>query len=252
MKSTSLTVATLLTVAAFTILGDISGEARDITNIIGSLEDQLEAAYPKMVFGGTTNFVRGDVNDHIVAHALKPLATSIRAEIGAKDGIIHLSGQPLKVVKPAHLYVVRASRSPHWIWVGVPPFKQSVNLSMTNAGGLPVERTTEGADLGQPLTLQTGTAWIKWGGNNRNPWFVVPHELIKFASGLEKNASGNYFVVDPTRYFSIKAPGVYKMTVTLRLYVVGTNTYLRPITLPPVTVPVRVETGQTASRSAGR
>lgn len=47
--------------------------------------------------------------------------------------------------------------------------------------------------------------------------------------------------LDPTRYFRIKQPGLYRLTVTQRIYIVDTNTYLKAITLPPVTVAVRVE-----------
>jgi hypothetical protein len=47
--------------------------------------------------------------------------------------------------------------------------------------------------------------------------------------------------LDPTKYFKITKQGLYKLTVTQRLYVMDTNTYLKAITLPPVSVKVRVE-----------
>lgn len=208
------------------------------TNYESSAEAKFRRAKPRMIWGQTTNFIGGEPGNNLM-----PLSLSLRAGVDAREGVVVLSGQPLKTLNYATLNVFTDSPQ---VWVGVPPFHESVILSMTGSNGVAVPKTAKGASLGQPLTLKPATTWFRWAGNRRNPWFKVYStegsiEMIILAD-QEKYATHGFFVVDPTEYFSIKNPGLYQLTVTLRLYVVDTNAYLKPITLPPVTVPMHVAT----------
>lgn len=239
MKSNSFT--NLVIIAIFATVGNLTCIAMG-SNEVTNAAMELMRANPKIVWGETTNFVTGNIYTNFIVKPLKPLPTSLRAGIDARDGVIILSGQPLKVSNPAGFHVFTDSIQ---AWAGIPPFNESVILSMTDSNGMPVPKTVKGLALGQALTLKPETRWMTWDMNNRNPWFKIystaDFELMKIGTGQEKYASPGYFVVNPTQYFSIKTPGLYKLTVTLRLYVVDTNTYLKSITLPPVTVPVRLE-----------
>lgn len=247
MKANSSSNSVAIRLAALVTLGYLVCAGGESTNALSKYEMQLNLANPKMIYGEATNFIRGDVNAGLSAGGiLRPLLTSLRVGIDARNsgnsnGLIILSGTPLAVLCPADLYVFSALESPHWIWVGVPPFNESVMLSMTDSNNVQVPMTPNGLALGRPLALRQKTTWSHWGGNNRHPWFIAPYWLLTIGTRQEKYAGPRHFIVDPTQYFAINSPGSYELTITVRLYIVDTNTYLKPITLPPVTVPVRVK-----------
>lgn len=236
----------VIALAIFAAIGNLTGSATD-SNGVPNAETVFNRANPKMIWGETTNFVTGDPFSSS-GNTLKSLPTSLRVGLDVRDGAIILSGQPLRVSSPPeYLYVFTRSIR---VWAGVPPFNQAVILSMTDSNSVPVPKTAKGLALGQSPTLKPETMWIHWGMNNRNPWLEVfntaPCSIMTFGrytwhTNNERNVRWLGRAIEPTEYFSIKNPGLYKLIVTLRLYVVDTNTYLKPITLPPVTVPVRVE-----------
>ena len=47
--------------------------------------------------------------------------------------------------------------------------------------------------------------------------------------------------LDPTAYFVLEEPGLYRLTIAQRLYVADTNSCVKAITLPPVAVNVSVQ-----------
>ncbi len=243
MKTSSLIASsTFIVLAIFAGIANITCLAGE-TNEVRNHAMEFMRVNPKMAWGDATNFVIGDTGfSGLVPKTLKPLTTSLRAGIDARDGVIVLSGQPLKVQRPTDLYLFTDSIE---VWIGIPPFNESVIASMTDSNGVPVPRTPKGLALGQPLTLKPETTWTRWGMNNRNPWVkvfsIASCQVMTVGTGLEKLTSSGYLVLDPAQYFSIENPGLYKLTVTLRLYVVETNTFLKPITLPPVSVDVRVD-----------
>ena len=247
----------LIALAIFVPATNFFGHAAE-TNQPPSAEMEFNQANPKMIWSETTNFITGNPFSS-AGNILIPMSTSLSLGFNARDGLIILTGKPLKVSSPpSYLYVFTHS---HRVFAGVPPFNQSVILSMTDSNGISLPKTVKGLDLGQPLTLKPKTDWFLWAGNNRNPWLIdfntAPHQLITLGnyswhtnSEQIANSPGNKWnvwwlghVIEPAEYFSIKVPGLYKLTIAVRLYVVNTNTYLKPITLPPVTVPVRVENG---------
>ncbi len=101
---------------------------------------------------------------------------------------------------------------------------------MTDANGKAVPKTAEGRDLGQK-GLPAKVYWSHWERYGYHGVDLLPHEDCKL------------YPLDPTKYFMIEQPGFYKLTLAQRLYVVDTNTYLKTISLPPVTIDVKVEDG---------
>lgn len=242
MKFNSFMSSVVIMLVMFCGVGNPSCRAVD-SNGFSNAAMEFNRANPKMLWGETTNFVGGTPFSSSVTNS-KPLPKTLRVGLNARDGMIILSGHPLKIVHPADLYVFTDSID---IWLGIPPFNERAIVSMADSNGVPVPKTDKGFLLGQPLTLKPKTTAFDWGGNNRNPWIkvfsIAPYGIMTIDTRQKGKSSPNDFgfVFDPTRYFSIKKPGVYQLTLAIRLYVVDTNRYLTPITLPPVNLPVRVE-----------
>ena len=240
--SSSITSSAVIVLAMSAEIGSFISRAED-TNGAPNDATNFMRANPKMAWGEKTNVVVGDTGfSGGIGNTLTPLTVELWAGIDARDGVIVLSGQPSKVVRPTDLHLFTGATQ---VWIGIPPFNESVTASMTDSNGAPVPKTVKGLALGQPLTLKPETTWTRWGGNNRNPWAkvynIASRQVLTIGTGLEKLTSSGYLVLDPGQYFSIQNPGIYKLTVTLRLYVVETNMFLKPITLPPVSVDVRVQ-----------
>lgn len=232
-----------LVVFAFVVMSSLTSfisHGAESTNQLNSAEATFNRANPKMIWAGATNFIGGNPFSP-GGNTLAPLSLSLRAGLDVKDGVIVLSGKPFKILYPADIHIFTDSLQ---AWVGVPPFNQSVILSMSDSNNVPLSKTAKGDSLGQPLTLKPKTTWFDWTANNRNPSFKVfreaSYELMTI--GVPQNVTGQYFKLDdPAEYFLIKSPGLYRLTIAFRLYVVDTNAYLKPLTLPPLVVPVRVE-----------
>jgi len=217
---------------------------------------------PPVIWGGETNFLRGAMATG------QPLATSIRAGIQVVGGEIVLSGQPLMVDHPAYIGLENLDTNNYpkpddlintsvvpandVIWIDLPPAKERLQLSMTDSSGASVPKTPEGLALGQPFSLKPKTGWMELpheGSGRRGMMALMPvpgfnscgvddwpNATFPSKEELERGKE-----LDPSRYFILTNTGVYKLTVTLSIYVEDTNTCLKPITLPPVTVNVRVE-----------
>jgi hypothetical protein len=120
---------------------------------------------------------------------------------------------------------------------------------MTDTNGIPVPKTTLGLAFWQPLALKPNTGWRRFMINNHARIGLSPKgvkeipflDLIGSHLPLTPENMAEAWELNPARYFLLEKPGLYKLTVTQRLYIADTNTYLKVITLPPVTVGVRVE-----------
>lgn len=243
----------IVALAIFAAAGGCICSAAEI-NQSESTEAKFSRENPGIIWGDTTNFLTGDIYTNVIATPLSPRPTSLRLAIASEnpDSTIVLSGQALKASTPQeYLYIF--TQCPR-VWVGVPPFNESVTLSMTDTNGTLLPKTLRGFSLGEPVSLKSKITWLDWGMNNRNPWFKVfdeaPYPLMFFGkSGGATNTSDEQNVrwlgraIEPAEYFSISDPGLYTLTISVRLYVIDTNMYLKPITLPPVSVNVRVEKG---------
>lgn len=213
------------------------------TNQFRTAAEEWMKANPNVLWGGRTNVVIGDLASS-GGNTLKPLPTSLWAGVNAKNGEIVFSDQPMQVLSPATVGVFTPATKV--LRPCLPPLDQSVILSMSDSNSVPVPKTANGLALGQPLTLKPKTTFFQWAGNNRNPWLAclntADYDVMTIGTSKRKTIwGGQDFVLDPVQYFRITNCGLYKLTITLRLYVVDTNTYLKLITLPPVTVPIRVE-----------
>jgi hypothetical protein len=230
--------------AAFTILflaGTLTCHAADPHRQIPHGKELFTVPESQMTWGETTNFMRADPGG-------KFMPTTLKVGIRATNSMIVLSGQPLKLVYPASVYIKSVLGRPVWTypetnvggvpsrnvdssnWVSfmyLPLENDRLAVEMTDADGKPVPKTSEGAGLGQ-TGLPAKVYWRHWGRYGYHGVDLLPHE------------DHELYPLDPTKYFMIENPGLYKLTLVQRLYVVDTNTYLKAITLPPVTVDVKV------------
>jgi len=252
---------TLLLVAALT--GQLLCADGQTFSTRPSDETQYRKANPQMVWGEITNFVR-------IEPWATNLPTGMRCALDVRtDGVIVLSGQPLKPVKPAYLLIENATgplsrlvaRDSHGARVAIvetnvvniylPPVHQRIALSLKDPEGTPVAQTREGTQLGAPLALGEDTPFYNSTREMRRkrlwrtgvPSRAFAHVTLsdKFDPSMTASEIGEMVQLDPTKYFIIKKPGLYKLTATFRFYVHGTNEFLMPITLPSIDVDVRVE-----------
>jgi hypothetical protein len=217
---------------------------------------------PPVIWGGETNFLRGAMATG------QPLVTSIRAGIQVVGGEIVLSGQPLKLDHPAYIGLENLDTNAYpkpddlinssgasandVIWMDLPPAKERLQLNMTDSSGATVPKTPEGLSLAQPFSLKPKAGWTQFqpeGTVRRGMVALMPVPGLNSCGvddwpkstlpNREELKRGNE--LDPSRYFILTNTGLYKLTATLSIYVEDTNTCLKPVTLPPVTVDVRVE-----------
>ncbi len=217
---------------------------------------------PPVIWGSETNFLRGAMATG------QPLVTSIRAGIQVVGGEIVLSGQPLKLEYPAYIGLENLDTNNYpkpddlintgtvpandVIWMDLPPAKERLQLSMTDSSGAYVPKTPEGLSLGQPFSLKPKTGWMELpreGSGHRGMMALMPVPGLN-SCGVDDWPNATFpsqeelkrgKELDPSRYFILTNTGFYKLTATLSIYVEDTNTCLKPVTLPPVTVDVRVK-----------
>ena len=245
MKLSILGALIALWLAAF-VMNAACGAAE--INQVSPAEKEFNDANPKMLWGNLTNFSASESVSS--GQPVPQLSLSLRAGVNVKGGVAILPDKTTKLLPPnADIYVF--TRSPN-VWAGVPPFNESVILSMVDSNGASIPKTKEGLALGKPLTLPPKTTKSWWIRNNRRGWLRVlseaPYLVLMIGTDTpeakklrpdppEHSARWMGMAIDPRRYFSIDKPGRYDLTVTLRLYVIDTNTFLKPITLPPVSIP---------------
>ncbi|MGA3284636.1 MAG: hypothetical protein ABSD57_09295 [Verrucomicrobiota bacterium] len=218
MKSNSLANLLIFALTIFVSGGNYASKAAESTNQFPTDEMAYNEANPKMIWGAATNFVTGDISG-------KAIYTALRAGINISNGMVVLSGNPPELLSKMEIGFENISTN--FIQAARPKLNEWLTLSMTNTNGVPLPKTAEGMALGQQSSLKTNTFW--------------PHWRRYGTSAPLFDHSVDMFTFDPTKYFKIEESGLYKLTVVQRLYVINTNTYLKTITLPPVTVDVRVE-----------
>jgi hypothetical protein len=98
---------------------------------------------------------------------------------------------------------------------------------MKDAQGVEIPKT----QLGKSLTFPRlgGKMWQHWDKDGRRCFSIMSHEDVPLYS------------FNPTNYFFIQRNGLYKLTLVQYLYVIGTNRFLEPISLPPISIEVKVE-----------
>jgi hypothetical protein len=245
MKTDSIIKFAAIVLAIFFLGKSPACNGTESTNEFPSDEAEYNNANPKVIWGEATNFLRGD---HMGGN---PVPTSLRSTIDVSNGVIMLSGHPLKVMHPAHLYIENSSAT-NIALACMPPVNERFVLTMTDANGVPVPKTPEGQALGQFSSLKPNTRWIdlpRVGTGIKGTFGIFPKQLFQMAFSDKIGAGisipsqevAKMFELDPTKYFIIQKPGLYKLAVIPRLYMEDTNTYLKIITLPPVTMDVLVE-----------
>lgn len=195
------------------------------TNADAFIKRAYDEWNPKITWGEATNFWTGDPSGKYLFIA------TFKAGIYVKNSVIVLSGNPPKVVSPVEIGFANISAiqtNYDHIDCTLPRTNEWLNLSMVDSSGVPIPKTAEGLALGQPPSLKPHTLWRHWG-------------RYGYAAPMFPNEIDMGYDFDPTKYFILKQPGLYKLTIVQRLYVDDTNQFLKAITLPPVSVDVRVE-----------
>jgi hypothetical protein len=118
------------------------------------------------------------------------------------------------------------------IWTFIPPANECIALSMSDASGGLLPKTAEGLNLGQPPSLDRSARNFQWDKYGCECAVLLPDHDFELYS------------LDPTKYFDIKNPGRYKLTLVQRIYVIDTNANLKPVELPPVSVDVEVQNSE--------
>ena len=220
--------ATLISAAAiwpFTAPGvgapfEVNAQAAD--GLI-NLTDVDEA---RMLWGEITNVIVG--NDRISGtfSNLPPVNALFRSGIEASNGLISVS--LTKNVAVSKSYMAIENVTTNLIIVFLPEYNQRFSVVLTDTNGASVERTSEGHSVGQTPNVNPiiGESQARRNGYHLLP--LWPNDIFEQE-------------INPLRYFVLKEPGDYKLTLTQRLYVEDTNTFLKVITLPPISVDVRVE-----------
>jgi hypothetical protein len=233
------------------IVGKLVCNGAELTNRIPSDEVRYNEANPQMIWGDATNFLGAEIHG-------RPLQAALRSGISVSNGIITLSGHPLEVVSPARFCFDHCSGPLFWPATNeghgyaihlditnyvngyLPSLNERFDMVMTNADGAPVPKTPEGRRFGRSLSLEPNAMWpvnsVAHQGFDLLPRGVLPVPFSEFNQGIPGEND-----LDPTKYFKVVKRGLYKLTITQRVYIFGTNNYVKAITLPPVTVPVRVQ-----------
>jgi hypothetical protein len=194
----------------------------------------------QMVWGATTNLeVRAPFD-------LVPV--SFKAGIRSSNGIIVFSRNPPKLLTPVSVYLENVHGRPIWTtpattnngvvshdiekgeYVGfifLPPESERLAIVMTNVDGVAMPKTQAGLNLTLPKL--GGKKWGHWDKDGRQDLALLSH------------ADNELYFFDPTKYFVIEKAGMYKLRLVQHLYVIGANRLLEPLSLPPVTVDIKVE-----------
>jgi hypothetical protein len=127
-----------------------------------------------------------------------------------------------------------------------PPPWQRDEIAILDASGLPVPRTERGKLLGKPLPKQIGIRAID---AQRQQYYLEqlgPHSELDYQVVVGQYSQGtnkppvHETTLDLTRFFALTNPGCYTLTRQARVCFSDTNNVLRLVTLPAVTVPLRV------------
>jgi hypothetical protein len=194
----------------------------------------------QMVWGATTNLQ--------VRAPFDTVPVSFKAGIRSSNGIIVLSGSPPKLLAPVSVYLENVYGRPFWTtpattnngvithetgkseYVGfifLPSENERLAIEMRNADGIAVPKTRAGVKLAFPKL--GGHKWGHWDKDGRQGLALLSHQDVEL------------YPFDPATYFAIEKPGVYKLRLVQHLYIIGDNRLLEPISLPPVTVELKVE-----------
>jgi hypothetical protein len=227
------------------------------TSPFPSYEVRYSESNPKIIWGQTTNLIRGGYGLYTPPSGstpVVPIHTSLRSAIDVPGGMIKLAGQPLKALHPARLYIESVSgplflsRAEHehgepatnWVRGFEPPVGERLAMTMIDAAGNPVPRTGEGRALGKPLSVKPHTPGQPWRRVGLRGLLLPPRDLVPANFTDDPRGAPGMDELNPARYFKMRRPGIYWLTVVQRLYVTDTNMCLMPVCVPPVTVEVRV------------
>jgi hypothetical protein len=186
----------------------------------------------QMVWGEPTNLQLKNPFDIVSA--------MLKAGIRSSNQEITLAGEPLKPVGRTLVYLKNVYGRPVWTiphgtmtpseylsCIFLPPVNERMGVTMVDTKGVPVRKTTNGLNLTPPAL--EGKKWNHWERDQRECISLLSHE------------DAEVYPLDPTKYFALEKPGLYKLTLIQHIYIIDTNNLLKAVDLPPVTIDVKVE-----------
>jgi hypothetical protein len=190
-----------------------------------ALHDRLDA---EMTWGAVSHLQFRDP-DELVSVAFK-------VGIFTSNRVIVLRGKPPKLSAPVEVYLENTHGKPYWsdskskiiAFFFLPPDDEKIAVEMKDAKDVPVPKTAKGASLTSPKLRGK-----KWRQDLRKDGRKI--------LGLLPYQDEQISLLDPAEYFAIDKPGLYKLELVQHLYVIGNDGLLEPISLPPITINVRVE-----------
>ena len=218
-------IALALLVSATSLSCNRAGPASQYQGIHNMSVDEKNLDNPKMIWGQTTNLLVFPLNV-LSGQQLGPTLISVRAGIDVSNGVVVMSGSPPKLRHS--IYVGHENVSSNLACAFLPAFDQRFTATVIDSNGAPLPKTSDGMRVGRPIALKANTPWQDWRNEN-------------YFTGTLWPQSVDMYEFDPARYFRIERPGLYRLKIVQRLIVVNTNQFLETLTLPPVSVDVKVE-----------
>ena len=152
---------------------------------------------------------------------------SFRSGVYCENRRIVLNYPKMEMAQEA--YLVLGNTSSNKMYYFAPKYGQSFGMEMTDVNGLVLPKTDKGKTTGQPLQLNPGTLARYWKKEGYHGGVLSPNENLI----LEK--------FNLVEYFRLDKQGTYKLKISQSILIADTNHFLKPLSLPLVTINVMVE-----------
>jgi hypothetical protein len=187
--------------------------------------------FTSVFWGIATNIVVGETHVSGVIHGYDPKECILQVGICLSTNRIFYSNKSKMFFPPIYEVLLHSSTNSRnkYIPVYLPNLNEQFDINIVDQNGSNIKKTLGGISIGKSDTLAKSVSHNlarKYGYKSFPLW---PNQT----NVLREISIGNMF--------SIKTPGSYKMLFTQRVYIVNTNTFLKAITLPSVSVNIEVD-----------
>jgi len=231
-----------------------------LTNSFPNDEAAYNMSRPRMIWGQATNFETGNSAGQLFHTTLRSGLDSANGEmLFSIGGNLCLNSTrlclencfaPSSPIQGTNLGGVMTFTVPltNWTDVYLPPVGERLVLSMTDTNNVPVQKTSRGVSMDAPSNLKSMTSVFSYERGDHQRLAILPGGIVDIPF-FDRPRSTDFVShhddietldLNPGKYFILNQPGLFKLTVTQRLYIVDTNLYLEAVTLPPVSINVQV------------
>ena len=162
-------------------------------------------------------------------------SNSLRAGLYCPEGVVRIDANSGKALSQDSLAIGNVSTNKVFFFWLQPD--QRDDFIVTDSQGKVVPKTPRGESLWRPIDKGKSTLAAGWSRKGYVLFSLRPgdHSLYDWATDRGKS------VFSLGNYFCLTNPGDYRLTRHAWVCFRQTNGVLKPVELPPVTVPVRVE-----------